>query len=283
MTLNYGIFAQMPVSQVSYHFVAQGWTNFQQSTISSPKASESSSQSTVLTVKESLNERPILWARDAKSGRELMAWDPNPNLENVELGRASPYEWKDRLGRSWSGGLFYPIGYVKGHRYPLVIQTHGFTPMKFVVDGAYPTAMAARALASVGIMVLQVGGGGDPTHVGSSAEANDNVEAYDAAVHALDMAGAIDPGKVGIVGFSRTCWYVENALITMPHKFAAAIIADGVSYSYMQYHLFGPGDSYTQADDEQVIGSSPFGSGLQTWMKSCTGFSCGPNRGALQN
>lgn len=272
VTLRYGVPGQPQIREIVYRSTEAGWSEIRRADLDKDQSPESPTPSITLATREGLNDRPTLWAKDEKSGREAMIWDPNPDLKNIEIGRATLYQWKDRSGRLWSGGLFYPIGYVKGHRYPLVIQTHGFTPTKFVVDGAYPTAMAARALASEGIMVLQVGDGGDPSHIGTMAEASDNVAAYSAAIQSLDAAGEIDSRKVGIVGFSRTCWYVERALIEMPHMFAAAIMADGVSYSYMQYHLFGSGDSYTQADDEQVVGSAPFGSGLQKWIMNATDF-----------
>jgi len=52
-----------------------------------------------------------------------------------------------------------PPHYVPGQLYPLVIQTHGFPEHEFMTDGVYTTAFAARALASHGIVVLQMESG----------------------------------------------------------------------------------------------------------------------------
>lgn len=272
VALHYGSFDRTSGATVTYRRAGLEWGLVATSPSWIARTNESTKSAIVLVVKEGLNERPTLWAKDSLTGNETKLWDPNPDFENIEIGQGSVYRWTDRLGRPWTGGLFLPVGYVKGHRYPLVIQTHGFTPAKFVVDGAYPTAMAARALASAGVMVLQVGQGADPSHVGSNVEALDAVQGYEAAIDALDVEGMIEPSKVGIVGFSRTCWYVENALIRTPHRFAAATIADGVSYSYMQYHFFGPSSELMQHSYEQVIGSAPAGDGIAEWVRLAPDF-----------
>ena len=53
-------------------------------------------------------------------------------------------------------GLYWPLNYVAGRKYPLVIQTHGWTPDRFWMDGPWTTAFAAQALAGKGFFVLQV-------------------------------------------------------------------------------------------------------------------------------
>ncbi len=62
-------------------------------------------------------------------------------------------QWKDKVGREWTGGLVKPPDYVSGHRYPLVIQTHGFNQHEFMTVGAFTTAFAARPIAATGIIV----------------------------------------------------------------------------------------------------------------------------------
>jgi hypothetical protein len=221
-----------------------------------------------LFVKETPNERPTLWAKDLTTKSETKVWDPNPDFDRLEISYASEYRWTDRYGHPWSGGLFLPIDYDKRHRYPLVIQTHGFAPSQFAVDGAYPTAMAVRALNSAGIMVLQLfSSGGDPNHLSTNDEAADAVQGFESAIDALDSGGMIDPKKVGIIGFSRTCWYVENALVKLPGRFAAASVADGVSYSYTQYLLFGPSSTLMERNYVQVIGAAPIAEGLNQWIR----------------
>lgn len=224
-----------------------------------------------VTIRQSLNSSPTLWAEDVRTGRHRQMWNPNPQLSQMKLGNASVYHWKDRNGVEWTGGLIKPVGYIADTRYPLVIQTHGFSEETFkdVTDGAYPTAMAARPLASAGMMVLQV-----PDYhgkeVATAAEAEVMVEAFRSAIDQLTSEGLIDPKRVGVIGFSRTCWYVETALIDYPAMFAAAAIADGVDMSYIQYHLFFDGG--LRGEFEQVNQSEPFGDGLRQWLRLAPGF-----------
>lgn len=220
-----------------------------------------------VTVKQSLNEPPVLWATDMKTGRGREIWNPNPQLRRLKLGEAAVYHWKDRTGFEWTGGLVKPVNYMPGKRYPLVIQTHGFLESEFITDGQYPTAMAARPLASAGIVVLQVQT--NISHTGELQEIKDNVEGYVSAIDQLTLDGLVDPKKVGIIGFSRTCWYVESALIEYPQRFAAASISDGIDHSYMQSMLF---DLDQLSESQKIYGAKPFGDGLKTWLDMAPSF-----------
>jgi dipeptidyl aminopeptidase/acylaminoacyl peptidase len=225
----------------------------------------------LLKIKQGLNELPKLWLEDKSAGSSpVELWDPNPQLSQVGFGEASVYSWNDKSGHSWSGVLIKPIGYAPGRRYPLVIQTHGFDPDAFVTDGAYPTAMAARPLASAGVMVLQVGGRFD--HLDKLDEPRDNDLAYDSAIEALSADGLVDSTRVGVIGFSRTCWYVETALEDKPRQFAAATLSDGVDFSYMQYMLYGPGDPLIQETSEHMYGDRPSQGGLAKWVEQAASF-----------
>jgi len=220
-------------------------------------------------VKQGLNNPPTLWVGDSGGREERQLWDPNPQLKELGMGVASVYQWKDRAGTEWTGGLVKPVGYILGRRYPLVIQMYQFHDDEFLSDGTDPTAFAARHLASDGFVVLQIRKKPD---VLSEADPQTHLEAYRSAVESLTDAGMIDPDKVGAVGFSWTCWYVINALIKAPKLFAAATIADGLDNSYMQYILFGPGPAITHKQMDEIRGASPFGAGLSRWIEEAPGF-----------
>jgi dipeptidyl aminopeptidase/acylaminoacyl peptidase len=190
----------------------------------------------------------------------------------VRLSEASVYQWKGKDGYTWSGGLLKPLDYVAGKCYPLVIQTHGFSPDEFLSDGAFPTAMAARPLASVGIVVLQMDERRD--HAMSAMEASDQEAGIQAAIAQLTADGLIDPKRVGIIGFSRTSWHVEDALLRLQGVFAAAAIADGVDMSYMQYLLFSEENPALKMEFERILGGEPIGEqGIERWLKNAPGFS----------
>jgi dipeptidyl aminopeptidase/acylaminoacyl peptidase len=224
-----------------------------------------------VSLKQSLNERPTLWVTNLLTGKSKRLWDPNPQLADLALGEASVYRWEDNTGHDWKGGLVKPIGYAPGKRYPLVIQIYNFNENQFLTDGLFPTAMAARHLASSGIVALQLQR--KYPHTFDMNEGNSQVAGIESAIDQLAADGLIDPQNIGLVGFSSTAWYVEYALIRDPTRFKAAIIADGNDVSYMQYHLFGAEAESWRRQYEQIIGSKPIGGdGFKLWLSNAPGF-----------
>jgi dipeptidyl aminopeptidase/acylaminoacyl peptidase len=219
-----------------------------------------------VTVKQGFNTPPLLMARNKEKSRIL--WDPNPQLKNLELGEADVYEWKDKEGRDWKGGLYKPVGYKAGERYPLVIQTHGFVESEFRPSGVFTTAFAARALAAAGIVVLQTAAKGW-CPLDTPEEGPCNASMYETAAKQLVADGVADPNKIGIIGFSRTCFEVMDMLTTSSLNLAAASITDGVMFDYFQYILWS---DRLPREANPAIGAPPFGEGLQQWLKRSPGF-----------
>ena len=109
-----------------------------------------------------------------------------------------------------------PRNYKPGQRYPLVIQTHGFSESEFRPSGVFPTAFAARALAAKGIMVLQTATGmaGADCPLVTPEEGPCAVTMFESAANQLVSDGLVDREKIGIIGFSRTCFSVMEMLTT---------------------------------------------------------------------
>jgi dipeptidyl aminopeptidase/acylaminoacyl peptidase len=228
------------------------------------------SQMLSVQIRQDLNTPAALWATDQKTKRSKRIWDPNPQLARMDLGEVAVFHWKDKAGFEWTGGLVKPPDYVPGKRYPLVIQTHGFAEHEFMTDGNFATASAARPLAAAGIVVLQVMDRFDGEN--TADEASNRVLGFESAMDQLVADGLVDPKRVGIIGFSRTCYHVESALIHDPKRFAAATIADGVDESYLQELLyFTVGVPYHGG--EAIYGAKPFGEGLrENWVQRAPGF-----------
>jgi len=221
-------------------------------------------------VKQGLNEPPSLWATDCATARSVEIWNPNPQLAGVPLGQASVIQWKDESGYEWKAALLLPPDYVAGKRYPLVIQAYGFAENEFLADGDFTTAFAARPLAAAGMIVLAIEERVDKMR--TSEEAPEQVMGFESAIHRLSAEGLIDPDRVGLIGFSRTCYYVESALIRHPKDFAAAAIADGIDESYLQYLLFSAVRPRLEPEGEEIYGTTPFGRGLAAWINEAPGF-----------
>jgi len=223
-----------------------------------------------VSVKQGLNEPPVLVATNKE--RSQVVWNPNPQLKNIELGQASVYIWKDREGREWKGGLYKPVNYEPNRRYPLVIQTHGFSESEFRPSGVFPTAFAARALAAAGIMVLQTATGvaGSNCSIMTPEEGPCAIAMLESAANRLVSDGLVDREKIGIIGFSRTCFSVMEMLTTSSLHLKAASITDGLMFDYLQYILF---TDRISSEADRVIGAPPFGTGFQLWLKRSPGFS----------
>ena len=222
-----------------------------------------------IDVRESYDQPPVLVAKNTK-GISRVIWDPNPQLKNIDLGQASIYTWMDKEGRNWKGGLYKPSNYKAGQRYPLVIQTHGFPESQFRPSGIFTTAFAARALAAAGIIVLQVR---EQCPQVTSGEGACAVSRYESAANQLVLEGLVDPDRIGMIGFSGTCFYVMETLTTDTLHLKAASITDGKLVSYMQYmtvvDLF---ENDPLREFDSMIGAEPFGEGLQQWLKRSPGF-----------
>jgi hypothetical protein len=253
------------IGTTEYRRTTEAWRVTDRS-VGDPEAKHNSFE---IRVKQGINEAPQLVAMDEQ--KSLVIWNPNPQLKNFELGDASVYIWKDTNGHGRRGGLYKPINYKLGERYPLVIQTHGFLESEFEPSGVFPTAFAARALSAAGIVVLQVGAVGDcPT--ATPDEGACNVSGLESVARQLVSDGLVDPEKIGIIGFSRTCFHVMELLTTGSTRVKAASITDGFMVTYLQYMLASGDGNRVAKEANPIIGAQPFGVDLQQWLKRSPGF-----------
>jgi dipeptidyl aminopeptidase/acylaminoacyl peptidase len=230
-----------------------------------------------IILEEDMNNPPKLFAVDTSAQRRALLLDLNPQFNELKFGKVEEIAWKNSDGVEIRGGLYYPVDYSPEKKYPLVIQTHGWTPDKFWIDGPWTTAYAAQALAGKNIMVLQaekwsveVAWWSKVTNTPKEVEGE--LAAYERAIDYLDGKGLIDRDRVGIVGFSRTCMYVEYTLTHSNYHFAAASVTDGTDAGYLQYITNVTDFRDYALEMEGINGGVPFGRGLKSWMERSPGF-----------
>jgi hypothetical protein len=222
-------------------------------------------------VAQDMNTPPKIVEIEPQTHQKRVFFDPNPQFKELRFADVEEIEWQGTDGHNVRGGLYYPVNYRATDRYPLVIQTHGWSAKKFMIDGPDTTGYAAQALASQGVLVLQA----DDSNLGTVStleEAPREMAAYQGAIDHLDRKGLIDRSRVGIMGFSRSCLYVKYTLTHSKYHFAAASVTDGTDGGYVQYIDFlnlGPNWS---SDGEGINGGPPWGEGLRSWFERSPGF-----------
>jgi dipeptidyl aminopeptidase/acylaminoacyl peptidase len=219
-----------------------------------------------IVLEEDMGTPPRIVAIDPKSHRKALLMDLNPQFSKLVFGAVEDVKWRDTLGNETEGGLYWPRNYITGRKYPLVIQTHGWNRDRFWIDGPWSTAFAAQPLAGKGFFVLQLP---DPKwQVWNTAqEGSQAMVAYEGGIDYLDKRGLIDRDRIGIVGFSRSCYYVLYTLTHSKYQFAAAVVADGMDGGYFQYMALSNWNPTLMSTFELLNDGPPLGARLPLWIK----------------
>lgn len=222
-----------------------------------------------VTYEQDMNTPPKLWITDPASGEKKLLLDLNPQFKHLCFGMERAITWKTTDGHQVRGGLYLPPDYVPGHRYPLVIQTHGFDPSRFWIDGPWASAFAAQPLAANDMVVLQMGESDkDAAYRSTPKEAPQQMAAFEGAIDDLDHEGIIDRQRVGVIGFSRTVYHVAYTLTHSNYSFRAATLADGFNGGYFERIAY-PNQA---AEPDVVNGGPPYGVSLPQWMERSPAF-----------
>lgn len=236
------------------------------------EAASTKKEAIEVTLEQDLNSPPEIFVSDPVQKKKQLLWDLNPQFRELEFGKVERVTWLAKDGHEVEGGLYYPPHYKAGTRYPVVLQTHGFSKEEFWINGPWNSAFAAQPLAARDIFVLQIGHatekGGDAQAWRTPAEAPRQMAVYEGAIDYLDKRNLIDRNRVGVIGFSRTVYTVEYALTHSSYQFAAATAADGFDGGYVQY-LVNP---YSKRDWMTVNGGDPFGATFQLWLERSPSF-----------
>lgn len=210
-------------------------------------------------IQQDLNTPPDLFVDDVQKGRALRLTDLNPEFESLEFGRVETFTWRDnKRDKSITAGLVFPTNYQKGQRYPLVIQTHGFNPEEFLIEGPH-TAYAAQAFANRGIMVVQL-----PDLANNPERREAMRSAVESLIDKMDAIGLIDRNRVGMIGFSATGHAVQHFITFSDYPIAAASIADAFSISVLGYAAWFPHGM--SLFEQTTNGIKPWGQTRDQWV-----------------
>src|SRR5262249_14495157 len=79
-----------------------------------------------MALDESFDQPPKIYATNEKTGNKTLLLDLNPQFTDLDFAKVEEITWRAADGEVVSGGLYWPLNYRPGNRYPLVIQSHGF-------------------------------------------------------------------------------------------------------------------------------------------------------------
>ena len=198
----------------------------------------------------------------------------NPQFDPDTWGSMKPFSWRDGQGQQWDGGLMVGAGMDPHARYPLLIQTYGFAPGRFYLDGpnvadGASSAFVGRALLTHGILVLAmpVRATNDPSQDQTRQSFNDFNAGVRGAIEALVKEGRVDPSKIGIIGWSATGERVLNLLTFGDVPLRAATMADSDANTLFSYTItYGRMDT-TWVRKEKSNEGVPFGDKLASWVR----------------
>ncbi|MBV2147530.1 hypothetical protein KRZ98_04415 [Sphingobium sp. AS12] len=219
------------------------------------------SQDWQIILSQSMNQAPLLMQQ--KEGAQRLLLDLNPEMTRARLNHVQQYRWKNSAGVTLTCGLYMPRGFKKGFRYPLIIQTHGWTDKLFWFDGPSSAGFAAQSLADEGFLVAQIGG--LENGLSTTREGSASADAFDTLIDALVREGWADDSRLGITAWSRTGFAVRSALAFGRHRFGAAVLVDSMNSGFLDYLL---SSDTLKGVAERQMGAAPYGAGLDAWRIS---------------
>lgn len=230
------------------------------------KAANSDEPKIRVEVVQDLNSAPEVFVLDPRSGRRSLLLDLNPQYRNLKFGRVREIQ-VGSLGETIRGGLYYPVSYVPGRHYPLVIQTHGWEPHRFEIDGQSTAGYAAQTLAGEGYVVVQLD---VPcrTFVDTAKEGKCAMVAYQNIIEMLDKQGLVDHRRVGLQTWSRSGLTARYTAAFSKYPIAASIVVDAFDTGYFAYMSFA--DILSQRGDEEIQGINggpPVDEHMRLWLQ----------------
>lgn len=225
-----------------------------------------------LAIEQDANTPWKLIATDPMGKSRHIVFDPNRKIfEARNLSRVTAVEWRTQKGEQVKGGLYWPLDYVPGKKYPVLIGTHDFSMSAFEPSGPATAGYAAQPIAQSGIFVFQISDIDFRTP--REQEAGRALQIYESAIDALERKGLIDRARIGLHGWSRTGYYVLHFLTNSSMPVAASSIYDGAGQAlYWATLEFGQALDWFSKSNSELVGGPPFGSTFKHWLTGSPSF-----------
>lgn len=204
---------------------------------------------------------PELYVQENPATSPRRLTDFNDELRKLSYGKVTELTWTAPDGEKCDGVLTYPVGYLSGRRYPLVVFSHGGPEAASLAQfTGNESDLLRQPLAAKGYVFFE------PNYRGSDNLGNhhehgiykdpgegpaSDVLSGLAAVEALDI---VDQSHISVAGHSyggfMTAW-----LISHDHRWRSAVIADGAVDWKDTYNLTSVGNMAWARDS---LGGTPW-------------------------
>jgi dipeptidyl aminopeptidase/acylaminoacyl peptidase len=220
-----------------------------------------SSQGQVAFVADTATRPPELYILRRMNSRPVILTHLNRYFAGYRYPRSVQVTWRAPDGQINDGILTYPDDYRPGHRYPLVVYSHGGPEAASTEHFDAGEIGPLRDLfAAHGFLVFE------PNYRGSDNLGNDHEHAIYrdpgkgpdrdviSGIRMLERRGLVDPKRIAAVGHSYG-GYMTAWLISHQHFWRCAVVADGVVDWTQEYELSGAGNLAWVRDS---LGGSPW-------------------------
>lgn len=184
----------------------------------------------------------------------------NDFTDGLALGKSRAVDWT-RDGFKEDGVLTYPVGYVEGRKYPLVLLIHGGPEGASVLGFSSLTQL----LAAQGFLVFQPNYRGS-TNLGDAYQhaifrdtGEGPGEDVMAGIAAVEKLGVVDASRMAITGWSYGGYMTSWLNGRYPNHWRAAVEGAALNDWLMDYDI-----AYYQHGDLYFFGGSPYGGDAKT-------------------
>jgi dipeptidyl aminopeptidase/acylaminoacyl peptidase len=184
---------------------------------------------------ESWDEAPEAYVLKIGDSMPQRVSSANLDLPKLPLGETKRVSWKAADGFDIEGLLTYPVGYVSGKKYPLVLVIHGGPTGVFQDSflgryGVYPyAAFAARGYAVLRANPRGSGGYGRTFRFANMNDwgGKDYLDLMAGVDHVISI-GVADPDRLAVMGWSYG-GFMTSWVVTHTQRFKAAAVGAGVT------------------------------------------------------
>ncbi len=188
--------------------------------------------SVIYAIRESADEADELWSIESAAPKRLT--DVNARARSWRLARHELVRWRAPDGLSLEGLLIYPVDYVEGRRYPLLVSPSSgpWRRVRDVLD--QPGAYQLFAAQGYAVLAANVRGGsgygaGFATASRSDLAGGELVDLLAGVDHVIGM-GVADSARVAIFGGADGEYgaHLTGWAVTQTSRFHAAVVVSGV-------------------------------------------------------